>query len=77
MAKTEKDQVVDIQNIRAMSPEDYVAYLQSIIHVDHHDVLRSLVDGQPLAVTNSQAKLLMAYLKELEPQVGEESVGRE
>ena len=64
---------VDIRTMAKMSLDEYREYLRDgLIHVDHHDVLRSMAAGYPLAVTKEQFNALMTYLRELEPRVGEE-----
>lgn len=70
---TEKQDVVavDIHTMGDMSIEDYKYYLRNgLLTVDHHDILRSEPAGYPIAVTKEQFKVLLAYLKEIEPRVG-------
>jgi hypothetical protein len=63
---------VDIQTMYKMRPEEYREYLEGgLIYVDHHDILRSMAAGYPLATTKAQFAALMSYLRELEPQIGE------
>ena len=63
---------VDIHTMAKMSQADYREYLEhSLIYVDHHDILRSMAAGYPIAVTKAQFKILMEYLRELEPKIGE------
>lgn len=60
----------DIQSMADMSLDDYEEYLRSeLIAVDHHDFLRSGPAGYPLAVNKKQLKVLIKYLKELEPKL--------
>jgi len=62
---------VDIVTMTKMSPADYKQYLaHGLIYVDHHDILRSMAAGYPLAVTKAQFAALMSYLRELEPLIG-------
>jgi hypothetical protein len=71
---TEKQDVsaVDIFTMRQMTLAEYEQYIRnSLIYVDHHDILRSMAAGYPLAVTKEQFKALMEYLRELEPSIGE------
>jgi hypothetical protein len=69
---TQEVSAVDIQNMRKMTDDDYKSYISTdLIHVDHHEILRSLVAGYPLAVTQPQVQILIAYLQELAPRVGE------
>jgi hypothetical protein len=64
---------VDIQTMAGMSSDDYDEYLRNnLLYVDHHDVLRSRAAGYPLAATKAQLKMLMSYLRELEPSIGEQ-----
>lgn len=58
-----------------MTADDYREYLDSgsLLHVDHHDMLRSMPAGYPLAVTRAQMKMLLDYLHGLEERVGAEA----
>jgi hypothetical protein len=61
---------VDIETMYKMSPEEYRQYLEEgLMYVDHHDILRSMAAGYPLATTRAQFTALMNYLRELEPRV--------
>ncbi|MDR3479861.1 MAG: hypothetical protein P4L91_04030 [Burkholderiaceae bacterium] len=67
---------VDIQTMGDMSMEDYNEYLRNgLLTVDHHDILRSVPAGYPIAVTKKQFSALMAYLKEIERRVGVSNPG--
>jgi hypothetical protein len=71
-ARKQDVSAVDIQTMESMSSQDYDEYIRNyLVYVDHHDILRSMAAGYPLAVTKSQAQALMAYLGELIPTVGE------
>lgn len=71
ITKNQEVKAVDIQTMGEMSTEDYQAYIrEELLWVDHHDVLRSGPAEYPLAVTKTQFKALLAYLKELEPRIG-------
>jgi hypothetical protein len=62
---------VDIRTMGDMSIEDYKDYLRNgLLTVDHHEIVRSEPAGYPVAVTKEQFKVLLAYLKEIEPRVG-------
>jgi hypothetical protein len=72
---TSKQEVsaVDIHTMGDLSAEDYNRYIrENLIYVDHHDILRSMAAGYPLAVTKAQMQTLMEYLRELAPTVGEQ-----
>jgi hypothetical protein len=61
---------VDPTTMSKMTQDEYLEYLEDgLIYVDHHDVLRSMPAGYPLATTKAQLALLIAYLRELEPKV--------
>jgi hypothetical protein len=63
----------DIDTMAKMSIEDYREYIRhNLIYLDHHEILRSMAAGYPLAVTKEQAKTLVDYLAELAPSVGAE-----
>lgn len=62
---------VDAQTMGEMTLDDYKEYLRNdLLHVDHHDQLRSMPAGYPLATSKAQFRALMEYLKELEPKIG-------
>ena len=62
---------VDIVTMGEMTPAEYNEYLRTgLLTVDHHDILRSEPAGYPIAVTKSQFKALLVYLKEIEHKVG-------
>jgi len=72
---TQKQDVsaVDIHAMAKMTIEDYNQYIrENLIYVDHHDNLRSMAAGYPMAVTKAQAQALITYLRELIPTVGEQ-----
>jgi hypothetical protein len=71
LKRKEDVEAVDIPTMADMSPADYETYLRNgLFFVDHHDVLRSIPAGYPLAVTKQQYTALMAHLKELGPKIG-------
>ena len=71
--RSQEVRAVDIHTMADMTPQQYREYLEfSLIYVDHHDVLRSMAAGYPLAVTKAQFSALMDYLRELEPRIGHE-----
>lgn len=62
----------DIHNMSNMTDAEYAEYIRNnLISVDHHDVLRSTPAGYPLATSKKQFMALMAYLRELEPRIGQ------
>jgi hypothetical protein len=64
-------EVVDIPTMGEMNIDDYKDYLdEGLFFVDHHSVLRSLPAGYPIAVTKTQFKALVDYIKSLESKVG-------
>lgn len=61
---------VDIPTMAAMPLDEYELYVRhELVHVDHHDVLRSLPAGYPLATNKAQLRVLIAALEELEPKL--------
>ena len=61
---------VDIPTMQSMSPEDYEDFLaDDLLLVDHHDVLRSMQGGYPLATNKEQLRALIDHLKALEPKL--------
>ncbi len=59
-------EAADIPAMEDMPIEEYREYLKfGMIHVDHHDILRSLVAGYPLACNKTQLKELISYLSEI------------
>jgi hypothetical protein len=56
----------DISTMQAMSAKEYRGYLElGLVHVDEHDILRSVPAGYPLAVNPKQLKQLIKHLKSL------------
>ena len=69
--KTMKVTSVDIDTMQKMSLDEYEEYLRSgLFYVDHHELLRSIPAGYPLATNKEQMKALLDYLQELAPEVG-------
>lgn len=69
-SQNQEVRAVDIQTMYKMSPGEYREYLEhGLMYVDHHDILRSMAAGYPLATTKAQFSALMSYLRELEPKV--------
>jgi hypothetical protein len=61
---------VDIQTMAEMTLQDYKKYLRNgLLTLDHHDLLRSVPAGYPLATSKAQFNAMMEYLKELERKV--------
>ena len=70
--ETQEVTSTDINNMSNMTDAEYDEYIRNnLIWVDHHDVLRSTPAGYPLATSKKQFMALMAYLKELEPRIGQ------
>jgi hypothetical protein len=69
MKTTVEFEAVDIRTMHEMSHEEYRSYLDEMFYVDHHDVLRSLHAGYPIAATISQLRNLISYLEELESKI--------
>lgn len=61
---TQEIEAVDIQTMDIMSPEDYLEYLENdFLRIDHHDILRSVPAGYPIAVNREQLTILIKYLE--------------
>lgn len=62
---------VDIRTMHMMEAPDYLAYIEdTLLFVDHHDVLRLYLEPQlPLATTKGQLDMLIAHLKTLRPKL--------
>lgn len=60
-------EAVDIPTMRMLSDAQYRKFVQEdgLVHVDHHDVLRSSAAGYPLATTLEQFDILMEELQKL------------
>ena len=57
---------VDIPTMEKMPIEEYREYLKhGLIHIDHHEIIRSLVAGYPLACNKAQLKELINHLTEI------------
>ncbi len=65
--KMDEIECVDIPTMYAMSDSEYRAFLRndSLMFVDHHDVLRSYVADYPLATTLEQLDILIEELHKL------------
>lgn len=59
------EDVVDIPTMKSMGSGDgYISYVEeSLLFVDHHDVLRSVLGQWPIAVTREQVLALIGYLQ--------------
>ena len=56
--------VVDIPTMHSMSPADYATYIEdSLLWVDHHDVLRVVHGDYSVAATAEQVEILINHLK--------------
>lgn len=56
--------VLDIPTMQAMPNPEYLSYVEnSLLWVDHHDVLRATHGDYPIATTSEQVELLIKYLK--------------
>ncbi len=57
---------VDIPSMHKMSPSEYSSYVDSGLFLfDHHEVLRAVHGGYPIATTAEQVALLIAYLERI------------
>jgi hypothetical protein len=77
MYKTKVEiEAADIRTMKAMSIDDYEAYIRDgngLVWVDHHDVLRSGIAEYPIAANKAQLRAFISYLGELESKLGETS----
>jgi hypothetical protein len=63
---------VDIQTMAKMPIDEYRRYVRDhLVHVDHHDILRSAAAGYPLATNKAQVQELIDHLKELRHKVAD------
>ena len=67
---TREIEAVDIPTMDVMSPEDYREYLEGgLLYIDHHDILRSVPAGYPIAVNREQLMILIEYLDGMKDRV--------
>ena len=58
--------VLDIPTMQSMDAREYSAYVSnSLLWVDHHDVLRATHGDYSIATTSAQVELLIEHLKEV------------
>ncbi|WP_434706908.1 hypothetical protein J3Q07_08330 [Pseudomonas sp. D4-18] len=58
--------VVDIPTMQSMDALEYSAYISnSLLWVDHHDVLRANHGDYSVATTSAQVELLIDHLKDI------------
>jgi hypothetical protein len=56
--------VVDIPTMQSMSAAEYASYIEnSLLWVDHHDVLRATHGDYSIATSSEQVELLINHLK--------------
>ncbi|MCY1447948.1 hypothetical protein D9M71_645920 [compost metagenome] len=56
--------VVDIPTMQSMSAAEYSSYIEnSLLWVDHHDVLRATHGDYSIATSSEQVELLINHLK--------------
>jgi len=56
--------VVDIPTMQSMSAAEYSTYIEnSLLWVDHHDVLRATHGDYSIATSSEQVELLINHLK--------------
>jgi hypothetical protein len=56
--------VVDIPTMHSMSAAEYSTYIEdSLLWVDHHDVLRVTHGDYSVAATSEQVEILISHLK--------------
>lgn len=56
--------VVDIPTMQSMSVAEYSSYIEnSLLWVDHHDVLRATHGDYSIATSSEQVELLINHLK--------------
>lgn len=66
MKTTVEVTAIDIPTMSDMPIGEYAEYVRSdLVHVDHHDILRSLPAGYPLATNKAQLRALISHLEEL------------
>lgn len=56
-------EAMDIRTMSELDTADYRAYLDELLWIDHHDVLRSQMAGYPIAATEAQLHELITYLQ--------------
>ena len=56
-------EAMDIRTMSELALADYRAYLDELLWIDHHDVLRSQVAGYPVAATEAQLEELIQHLQ--------------
>lgn len=67
---TINDDVVDIPTMRSMPVDQYAHYAEyDLFWVDHHDVLRAVVGGYPIAVNQEQIDALIQYLQSVKTRM--------
>lgn len=58
--------VVDIPTMQSMDAREYMAYISnSLLWVDHHDVLRANHGDYSIATTSEQVELLINHLRDV------------
>ena len=64
-------EAVPIPTMYEMPADEYREFVSadSLVYVDHHDVLRSSLAGYPLATTLEQLDILIAHLRTLRPKM--------
>jgi hypothetical protein len=60
---------IDIPAMADLTDAQYTIYIDSLINVDHHGVLR-IAGGPPIACTSGQFTSLLGHLRSLAHRVG-------
>lgn len=55
--------VMDIPTMESLAPQSYRNYLEELMWVDHHDVLRAAHGDYPLATSREQIDLMIGFLQ--------------
>ncbi|MFH0287323.1 hypothetical protein ACGRSR_06680 [Vibrio owensii] len=63
-----KIEAYDIDTVAKMNPVEYENYLEELIYIDHHDIVRSGIAGYPLAVECWQIDCIIRKLETLKSQ---------
>lgn len=59
-------EAIDIPSMQKMPAEEYASYLEGgLFLLDHHEVLRAVHGGYPIATTSAQVEHLITYLREV------------
>ncbi|WP_426160159.1 hypothetical protein [Pseudomonas sp. TSRC2-2] len=58
--------VVDIPTMESMDAQEYIDYISnSLLWVDHHEVLRANHGDYSIATTSEQVELLISHLRDI------------